>query len=292
LDVKMINMRYLLVFCAILMVQMAYAIIEIHVYVDENIDYILPFFNYSRVIENAPQRLRIVVENIGSVSCNLRMRSDIYRDETLEYVAWSKGILIEPGDTREINTYFYPTKSGNYTARNFIYYCNRIFEGPVVNFTAIMRNKTLNITENETERSLEIDYETTERYVDIKIKPNRDIENLVIIPRRYPLGWIFESLSVDSLGKNEEKTIRVAYIPTVWKESKIEFEFVTMDGEIYHSEEIKLEKKSILPIKDIIIVILVIINVILLMSIIYLKRLRRVEESGRREKRGGKGKRR
>ena len=242
-------------------------VIQVNVYVGGTINGYMPFFNKSEFANSAIHNFQVVFENVGSVGCDTRLRADIYNSNNdLVYTAWSRGFPLEPGDVADMNAYWHPREAGNYTANLSVYYCNLILNGPVFNVS--VQNRTTSIEEkNTTEDLLDIKYETTRNYVEMRIKPKEDLESIVIIPKEYPLGWMFSSTRVDSLKKDNEKIVKIDYNPTIWKESRVDFDIISTDGNLYLTKSVEIKEKKELPIEHIIIAFLSIVIIILLIII-------------------------
>jgi regulator of replication initiation timing len=258
------------------LISLAYATILVEVDVKEVIDGNIAYLKFQKKLNNSPQHILLDWENQGSVGCKVRFRVDFYHpelnlppeDEPV-YTAWSKEKALEPGDHSPFEIFFYPKKSGNYSAKLFVYYCNLLLEERVINFTALMKeegsmNESVieNMTENVTlEREVEkrkkriqtkekevpfeiTEVETTENYVEFKIKSKENISNLIIIPTEYPIGWIFESGKIEKIEEGGEKALKVGYSPSIWKEKKISFDLVTLDGKYHTIAYVTLKKEE------------------------------------------------
>ena len=253
----------------LLCISLGYAL-QLDVHVTEVIDGNIVQVDAEKFINNTPQRFLIHWENTGSVGCRVRMGVDIYNEE-LMYTAWSKELPLEPGDYSELEAWFYPKNSGNITSKIFIYFCNTIQQGPVLNFTAFIpitsdniTNTTRSVVKAKKEKAFDIRAESTENYVEMRIRSKKNIKDLVIIPRECPLGWIFESAKIDEIKKDEEKVVKINYVPSIWKEKTIEFDVVTMDGENHMVKEVILSKKKGYSLEQKVIAILIVVISILL----------------------------
>jgi len=248
--------------------QSSEAAIIVRVYVRGIIDGNLAYIKFDKILNNTPLDLTIDWENQGSVGCRVRFRADFYHEAYSKkepvYIAWSKELPLEPGDHAPFEILFYPKNSGNYSAKIFVYYCNLIKEVKEINFTAYTKfekkEKMIKEFKNESFENLTsknkttlpkkylpfevIETKNTENYVEFKIKAKENLSNLAIIPVEYPLGWIFESKKVERFDKGEERYIRVGYVPSIFKERRIGFDLVTLDGKYHVVEYVNLKKKK------------------------------------------------
>ncbi len=242
-------MRKVIILWVMLLTPIAFANILVEVNIPQSINGNIAYLNFSEEINDKPQKFLLDWENQGSISCRVRVRIDFYNGTSLVYTGWSKEVPLEPGDHSDFEVYFYPKNSGNFTAEIFIYQCNEIWKATNVTFTASMPQ---NIIKNATNISqltsktipFDVRAESTESHVEIKIKAKEDINGIIIVPERYPLGWIFEGGQVNTIKENEEKTISLGYVPSIWKPEEIELNIVTLDGRYHKVERIRLEKRK------------------------------------------------
>ncbi|MBN2013675.1 MAG: hypothetical protein JW778_00695 [Candidatus Altiarchaeota archaeon] len=254
----------------LLLVPSAVAIIEVQVYVSGLIDGRIPHSEIPEVVNDTPQSFLVVWENTGSVGCGFRLRADIYEvlNDTRRqvYTSWGEEKPIEPGGTGNLAAYWYPGRSGNFTVRTFLYFCNSIKDGPAANFSVYRSNRT------GSRIPAEITTEATEDYVEFRFDPKEDINSILIVPRDYPTGWVFESKSLESIKKGEENTVRLGYEASIWKERNITFDIVSADGRFYQSSKVSLMKKEEFPIYQAIIMFLVIVILILSVQLLRYRR--------------------
>jgi len=212
------------------------------------------YIDYYKNVTDSAQRFLVDWENQGSVSCKVRLRMDISNEISHQYTGWSGESALEPGDHSELEMYYYPPFSGTFQANITAYYCNTVEDVATVYFTA--RTSRENVTGNSSggdknlalqERivkpvPVDVTVENTETTVVMKIKPRENLSSLVISPRRYPLGWIFESKRIEDLKQNEERTVTIDYVPPIWKPATIEFDYGTLEGGYHSTREITLQE--------------------------------------------------
>jgi len=201
-----------------------------------------------------PQRFVIDWENQGSVSCRTRLRVDIKNDSLYAYTAWSREVGLEPGDHSDFDTYFYPQYSGNYTAQYFVYHCNtiedlgnRTFEAIVPENTADENGENAAGGENaETRATMPLGISSTnnESRISLKIAAKKSVPDFVVIPKKFPLGWIVESKKVSSMNEKEEMEVSIDYLPSIWKPLEIEFDIVSVDGKYHSTQKIQLKEET------------------------------------------------
>ncbi len=273
-------MRRIGILGILLLISVVSAGIQITVSISGVIDGNIAYLDVPNLVNNTPQKFLLDWENLGSVACRVRARVDVYNKSELIYTAWSKEVPMEPGYHSSLEAYFYPTTSGNYTAKISVYYCNLMEEKTNVNFTVIIAEKNVtNKTISKAEIPLEIKTRSTEDYVEMRIRAKENISNLLVIPRDYPLGWIFPSERID-INAGEEKVVRIKYIPSIWKKANVSFDIATMDGRIHTISHIVLSKgKKTYSIEHITIVVLIVI--IIFLTFLLIKE--RKKEDGYRE---------
>lgn len=201
-------------------------------------------------------------ENIGSVDCEARMRVDFYNQTEFLYTAWSNMERVPPGSHADLETHwFYPFEE-NLTAKIRVYYCNEIFD------VAEKKIEVKKIEPNKTVLEI-VKIKDFKNSVEVSIKAKEEVRDVIIIPKKYPLGWIFEQAKIEKLEK--EKTARINYNPSIWRETNITFLAITEDGK-YSTEKtftLKEDEKDYKPL------ILMIIFALIL-GIICLKYVRHI----------------
>jgi hypothetical protein len=254
----------------LLLASSADAIMRINVYVSNLIDGRMPYIDMPAVVNNTPQKFIIVWENTGSVGCNFRMRADIYQrvkgESVPVYSSWSKAVPIEPGGAGNLEAYWYPNRTGEYSVETFLYFCNFLSDGPKSNFTVFKANRTL------AKMPAAIRAESTEDYIDFVINPTEDISSLMIVPKSYPVGWVFESGEWRGIEKGKDNRLRLGYSAQIWKESNVSFDVVSSDGKYYQSVVVELAKKQEFPLYPIVIGVLVLLIIILSVKVFSYRR--------------------
>ena len=184
------------------------------------------------------------------------MRIDILKDGKETYTGWSAEKPIEPGDHGDFEVFFYPNISGNYTARIFFYDCNTMQELKSASFSAYVPWNQASETANASNASapakvtpippapFEVKTTNTNGSVQFTIKSKTALNDLVIVPVKYPLGWIAESASVGEIKAGEERTIVVTYVPSVWKPVDIAYEITTLDGSYHQAVTVTLSEEK------------------------------------------------
>lgn len=222
------------------------------------------FVNYSEIINHTPQKIWTYWEDKGSVGCTNRLRIDIYNETTeklkktntgfidplnttnqnkLIYTAWSKPIPFHPGANDNLITYWYPYNlSGNFTAQFRLYSCNEIYEKPPFTFEVINWTKFPDAAESQALFEKISIKNKDENRIEITLKPKKDTDNLLILPQKYPRGWLFEHAKIDKLKKGKEHVINLNYIPGIWYPTNVTFSFVTEDGAHYIKKDFRIEK--------------------------------------------------
>jgi hypothetical protein len=223
--------------------QAAYSI-PLKINVPEVINGNKAYLQFEQTTNESPQIFLMDWENQGSVSCKARMRVDISNGTTLLYTAWSREVPLEPGDHSELEAYYYPEAPGEYQANISMYFCNTIRNVGNVSFISMPPQESGSVN-NMAGSSLEIKEMNTENYVELTIRSKENINSPVIIsPRSYPLGWIFEGAKLEGIRENEEATARLDYVPTIWKPVTIELDISTLDGRYHQTEEIVLTQEQ------------------------------------------------
>jgi hypothetical protein len=242
--------------CLIVLYSVSAGAMPLDVNVPETIRGVSQYASYGKEVSAQPQRFLLDWENQGSVSCRVRMRIDFLEEDVKVYTGWSAEKPIEPGDHGEFVVYFYPNMSGNYTARIFAYHCNTIEELKNASFSAYVPRSEANLTGNASNASarkanatapaapFEIKTSNTNENVEFRVKSKTTLSELVIIPVKYPLGWIMESGKAGEIKAGEERSIDAPYVPSVWKPVEVVYEVSTLDGKYHQTVSVKLSEQK------------------------------------------------
>ncbi|MCK5698297.1 MAG: hypothetical protein KAH93_00465, partial [Candidatus Aenigmarchaeota archaeon] len=224
------------------------------------------FVNYTETVNQTPQKIWTYWEDKGSIGCTNRLRIDIYNSSIdklkktpegfidplntsnqnkLQYTAWSKEVLFSPGENDYLVTYWYPFNiSGKFTGQFRLYSCNEIYEKPPFAFEVLKWQQFPEPADSEKMFEKIAIKNNDENNIEITLKSRQDLNNLLILPAKYPRGWIFEYAKIDQLKKGREIKIPMSYIPGIWAPTNITLHFVTEDGTYYFEKEFTIEKQQ------------------------------------------------
>jgi hypothetical protein len=234
--------------CLILAFSVAACAMPVDVNIPETIKGVSQYISYERIVDAKPQQFLMDWENQGSVSCRARMRMDVLMEDNLVYTGWSEEKAIEPGDHSEFQLYFYPNITGNYTATIFAYYCNTIEELKNASFSAYVPGSEDKETREASNASapapFEIKTSNTNGSVEFRIRSKTTLSELLIVPAKYPLGWIAEPKKTGEITAGEEMTVDVPYVPSVWKPAQIAYDVSTLDGRYHETVSVTLSEQK------------------------------------------------
>ncbi|MCD6557886.1 MAG: hypothetical protein J7K31_02525 [Candidatus Aenigmarchaeota archaeon] len=184
--------------------------------------------------------------NSGSVSCKVKIRADILKDDAVVYTGWSQEKIMLPGAYDTFDIYWLPKEDGNYHVVLTAYQCYESKKIKEINFSAIGTNKTRASLEDIAGISIS----NTKDMIRINVKKKRGVESLpplVVIPSQYPMGWYFESKKLEP---TQDKIIdTISYYAEYWKEEPITLEIVSEDGKYYAKKTIRLkEPRDVTPL--------------------------------------------
>ncbi len=213
----------------------------VYVNIDEVLKGNLDYTKIPQTVKDTPLKILINWNNIGSVGCSVQARTDIYQGINLIYSAWSKEKEMEPGSHNSFEMYWYPKdKIGEFTAKTRVYYCNEIHKEKSVDFEVLKPAE--NYTENAAE-ILKFKINSYRDYIDIKIKSNKNLKNILIIPEEYPRGWTVEPGEIREIREGEVISVRLNYEASIWKETPITLGFITEDGKYYTKTILEVSEK-------------------------------------------------
>jgi len=185
-----------------------------------------------------PFKVSFEILNSGSLDYRARVRLDVLNGDDLFYAGWSKEIPLWPGQSRYYELYFYPVNmTGNFTGKIRIYHANEIKELEPVQFkieSMITPEKNIQLT----------GIKTYEDRIEVGLRSDQELNNVIIIPSDYPMGWIFEQSKIDEIRKGEEKKVELRYEPTIWKPTEVVIHVFTEDGKQHTSESFLMEREN------------------------------------------------
>ena len=195
--------------------------------------------DYEKYIENKPFKLNFRFVNPGNVPYKVRARLDIFKDSNHVFTGWSEEIPFNLGDDKYIQIYWYPENtSGKFKGILRLYYATEMMDDGSIEFE--IKNDKL---PDETIQLL--DLETYEDEMVLTLKSDENVENVVIIPKNYPLGWIVSQNNIEKLEKDKETKVRISYDPSIWEpKNKITFQVATEDGKYFGQSSFVMDKKN------------------------------------------------
>ena len=211
--------------------------LDIKVDIDEVLEGNVNTIKYDSIIEDI-FKLRLEFSNKGSVNYKTRIRLDIFNKSDLLYTSWSQEEPIYPGGMKNFYVYWYPLNlTGNFTGIIRVYYANEIMELDPIELYV----KRTPIPDS----SIEIlDFKTYENEVEVSFKSSKALDNVIIIPSKYPKGWIFEQTKIEKINENEIQKATLAYKPSLWESKEVKIDIFTEDGKYYTSKTFLMEKEK------------------------------------------------
>jgi len=230
------SLRFAIYLLALLILSQSVCSLEIRVFIKGDIGGILENLSYEKNAVNL-QRFFLIWYNSQSVGCDMRVRVDI-KNTTNQTIAtlWSKKRILEPGATENFEVFWVPEKNGSYTASVKAYVCKEIFD---------LGSYEFNATVEKRKKGIILSLQNTPKGLEASVKANLTnfTNDVVIIPKSYPLGWVFEQERV-KLEKGEKKVLVNFECPR-WKSERVSFIAVATDGMVISNEaEIVLKKKQ------------------------------------------------
>jgi len=223
----------LILLCVFLIPSVASAI-EIEVHVKSEIGGNIEYFEMNESVDSV-QAFRLQWYNSESVSCLSRIEFKIYENGYVES-AWSEPKKMHPGISEYFEAYWIPPHEGNYLVIIAIHHCQNIIESNMINFTVGSVPKP--------EETISIEAKNLpEKKIQVRLKAERDIKNVAVVPSSYPPGWVFNSKNVGDVKAGEEKIIELEYEPSVWSEESVNLQAISLDGR-YSSEKIDFALKE------------------------------------------------
>ncbi len=181
--------------------------------------------------------IKIEFTNTGSVAYRARARLDIFDENNLLFIGWSSEGDFKPGSMKIFLIHWNPFNPGNFTGRLRIYYANEMIELDPLELNVLETQKSENVFEIQ-------DFKTHDDEIEFSFKSNKALDDVVIIPSRYPKGWIFEQKFIEKINENDLNRINLPYKPSLWSPSEVTVEIVTEDGKYHTSKTFLMEKEK------------------------------------------------
>jgi len=164
----------------------------------------------------------------------LVIKTEVFKDEKMVFVGWSKEDVLMPGDRKFFENYWYGDK-GDYEVKLKVYMGNEIKQ--YKKFDMIVSS------EREQEDIFKLNnFRTHENFVIFDVFSNKEVQDVVIVPSEYTYGWIFEGGKIDKISANRSRTVILQYFPTVWGPTSIRLDIATEDGKYHSFEKVEMEK--------------------------------------------------
>ncbi len=195
--------------------------------------------DYEEYIENKPLKLNFRFVNAGNVLYKAKARLDIFKDSSHVFTGWSEETPFNIGTEKNIRLYWYPQNTtGKFKGVLRVYYATEMIDDGSIEFE--IKN-----TKSPDEIIKLLNLETYENEMVLTVKSDRDIENIVIIPKNYPIGWFVSQNNIEKLEKNEKMKVKISYNPSLWEpKNKITFQAVTENGKYFGESSFIMNKES------------------------------------------------
>jgi len=205
-----------IIFGLLVILPMVIYAMAISVEVESSVDGRNTFLEFDN---SSPISVKLDWENIGSVDCNTRLRVDILENSSKIYTSWSKNSALAPGGGDFFEIYYLPDKNGNYSADVKLDYCNELV--PITSFNFTFSKPEFG------ELNLPVKTSSTKSEITFILEPDRNLSEVIIMPKDFPRGWIVNSVRVEDLKKGEPKTVVLEYEPAVWMPKNVTFNIIS-----------------------------------------------------------------
>jgi len=186
--------------------------------------------------ENSVMKITNDFQNSGSVTYNARARLDVFDGENIVFTGWSQESIMKPGDIKDYTLYWVEEDTEDLTARLRMYFGNEISE---------MEIEIPPMNDVDSEDAFEVTrVRTFDDTISFYVKSKKDIDNVIIIPENYPLGWIIEQTEIESIESNQFQYTTIDFSTPEYSDIEIDIVIVSKDGTYYSRENIMIKKES------------------------------------------------
>ena len=216
----------LIMACFLLLVGVVYsAIVEVGII--ETLEGNISSLNY----DSSSNIVKFSIEfyNTGSIPFNARIKTEIFNESEIIFSGWGRGMEFMSGDKKASDIYWYADNGGDYFAKLKVYFGNDVKEYKKFAFSVSDSVESEDVFEIRNLR-------TYDDHIVFEVYSREDAKNVIVIPKQYTPGWIFEQAEIDNISGNSSEFVVLNYYPTIWRPSNISLEIVSDKGK-YHTEE-------------------------------------------------------
>lgn len=188
-------------------------------------------------ISNGVLRINPELYNSGSIPYKSAARLDILNSTDTIFTGWSKEEELMPGERRDFEIFYYtPRALENLTAKIRMYY----------GFEVIEQKIELKIENVQTPKDVfQIkNFRAYDDFIKFQLRSSEPLKNVLIIPRDYMMGWMFEQKKIENLEGNRNTEVVLPYKPSVWLSHNITIDVVTEDGGYYSTNSFSLQREK------------------------------------------------
>jgi hypothetical protein len=190
------------------------------------------FYNNS----NSVLKMNPEFYNTGSVAYKARVRLDVLNSTDVIFIGWSKEETLMPGERKNFEIYWYIPMTENIVAKLRVYYGKEINQ----------REMKFKVTKNNiTEDVFQIkNFRTYDDFIKFQIRSNKSLNNVLIVPKNYMMGWIFEQKKIENLDENKNIEVVIPYEADVWFSHDMNMDVFTEDGKYYSVFSFNLQREK------------------------------------------------
>ena len=188
-------------------------------------------------ISNGVLKLNLEFFNTGSVAYKARARLDILNSTDTIFTGWSNEETLMPGQRKSFDIYWYSPRTENkLVAKLRVYHGKEIVERE-------MKFKVKNIQTSEDVITIK-NFRTYDEFIKFQIRSTKPLKNVLVIPKDYMIGLIFEQKKIENLDGNKNIEVIIPYEADVWFPYDITIDVVTDDGKYYSTFSFNLQKEK------------------------------------------------
>jgi hypothetical protein len=173
--------------------------------------------------------------NTGSIPYKARIKIEIFNNSERVFSGWSQEREFMSGDKKISNIYWYTNDIGEYFAKIKVYFGNDVKEYKKFGFSISKSVEAEDVFEIKNLR-------TYDNYIIFDIQSREDVENVIVIPKQYTAGWIFEQVEIKEMPGNSSKLVILNYYPSIWRPSNVNLEIVSDKGKYYTEKTVEMSK--------------------------------------------------
>jgi hypothetical protein len=214
----------------------------VEVNVDQELMANISMFSYNS--SNDLVKFMVEAYNTGSVPVVGKVRVDIINSSSgsghsTSFTAWGDEKTLMPGEKQLSTLYYHTAQEGTLITRVRFYYSNEQTEKSFLVIKANVDQK-----KQDTKTLSVKGVRTYDDRLAVDLQSIEDTNGVVLVPNRFPAGWVVGQIVVGDMRGGESKTVFLPFKPSLFLERNVSLIVSNFDGSSFSEESFVLKKES------------------------------------------------